>query len=321
MALAKTHFKLGLFTLAALAAGLIAAFALGARSIRDETIPCHVYFDESVQGLEVGAPVKYRGVTIGSISSIGIAPDQRHVHVELALRATDMQRIGLVQRGKAGAMFNVPPELRAQLGSQGITGVKYLNFDFFNVQTDPPPTLPFPAAPNTIPAVPSLFKSLEDSLGGALGDLPALLTSAQTTLRQVELLVAALNKQGLPERLAKGLQEATLAVGDARRILKDLEGQRLPAKVGGAIDGLKRALTKLDGILDRVDGDDGLVTSAKRATDAVGGAGDSVAGTAGDLDHVLRDISEAAQALRDLAQSLERDPDMLLKGRAPEGEP
>lgn len=321
MAVAKTHFKLGLFTLAALAAGLIAAFALGARSIGDETIACHVYFDESVQGLETGAPVKYRGVAIGSISSISIAPDRRHVHVELSLKVSDMQRIGLVPRGKTGAMFAVPPELRAQLGSQGITGVKYLNFDFFDERAQPPAKLPFAVPPNTIATAPSLFKSLEDSLGGALAGVPTLLASAQTTLAQIELLVGALNERDLPELLAKGLQEATLALGDARRILKDLDGQRLPARVGVAIDSLKRALTKLEGVLGRVDADDGLLSSAKRASDSVGDAGNSVAHTAGELDHVLRDISEAAQALRDLAQSLERDPDMLLKGRSPAGEP
>ena len=54
---------------------------LGARSLQKEVGRYVSYFDESVQGLDVGSPVKFRGVTIGTVGGIDVAPDHRHVEV------------------------------------------------------------------------------------------------------------------------------------------------------------------------------------------------------------------------------------------------
>ena len=67
MSAASTHFKLGIFTVLAIVAVLAAAFGLGWRGVKSDTVRYHTYFDETVQGLELGSPVKYRGVLIGSV--------------------------------------------------------------------------------------------------------------------------------------------------------------------------------------------------------------------------------------------------------------
>ncbi|HEY5946390.1 MAG TPA: MCE family protein, partial [Kofleriaceae bacterium] len=87
-----TQFKLGLFAVIALIGIAAAAVGLGIRGARKETIRYETYFDESAQGLELGAPVKYRGVRIGNVSDISIAPDRKQVRVGLAIdRATAVQ--------------------------------------------------------------------------------------------------------------------------------------------------------------------------------------------------------------------------------------
>jgi len=79
-----THFKLGLFTLLGIAAVVAVALGLGLDRKHD-VITYHTYFDESVQGLDVGASVRYRGVLIGSVSEVRVAPDNRHVDAVLSL--------------------------------------------------------------------------------------------------------------------------------------------------------------------------------------------------------------------------------------------
>ena len=68
-------------------------------------------------------------------------------------------------------------------------------------------------------------------------------------------------------------------------------------------------------VLDRLDGDKGIMASVKGATDAFGEMGRNGRGTQRDLEATLRDVSEAAEAIRTLAESLDRDPDMLIKGK------
>ena len=81
MSAPTNHFKLGLFVLGALGASMGAAVAFGASAAKHQTVTYHTFFNESVQGLDVGTPVKYRGVPIGVVAGIDIAPDRRHVDV------------------------------------------------------------------------------------------------------------------------------------------------------------------------------------------------------------------------------------------------
>ena len=72
-------------------------------------------------------------------------------------------------------------------------------------------------------------------------------------------------------------------------------------------------------MLDRVGGETGLVATAQRSVSSFGEVGRNVTGATRDLDQTLGEIREAAAAIRLLADELEREPDILLKGRAREG--
>src|SRR5215213_2917631 len=181
MAAPTNHYKLGLFVILGIAATIMIAVGLGAQSMRKETVTYHTYFNESVQGLDVGSPVKFRGVTIGHVSAIEVAPDHRHVEVIEELDEKDIKRLGLAETNPVGhglkkkeLRFSIPPDLRAQLGSQGITGVKFIAIDFFDPKSNPPLPLPFAAADNTIPAATSMMKNLEDTISKAAEKLPEL---------------------------------------------------------------------------------------------------------------------------------------------------
>src|SRR5205807_5729109 len=92
---ATNHWKLGLFVLLAVGTMLGALFWLGARRFRRESFRAVSYFDESVQGLDVGSPVKFRGVTVGTVADITIAPDHRHVQVTSNIYVDALVRLSL----------------------------------------------------------------------------------------------------------------------------------------------------------------------------------------------------------------------------------
>jgi phospholipid/cholesterol/gamma-HCH transport system substrate-binding protein len=320
MSTRSNHFKLGLFVLVAIAGVLATAGALGARSAQQETVTYHTYFNESVQGLELGSPVKFRGVTIGVVEAIEIAPDHRHVDVVAQLSVDDIRRMGLSEDSPGGGQvrFVVPADLRAQLGSQGITGVKFVLIDFFDPASNPPPELPFPTPENYIPAASSLFKNLEDSVVKAVDRFPEVADSIVAITARIDAILREFqDRQGLEKAVAM-LENANLAVNEMRGVLQRFDKAGVPDRAAKTIDNLDRAVTKMHTVLDGVGGDAGLLASAQRATNAFGDFGVSAHGATDEFTTALRDLSAAARSIRELAEALERDPDMLLKGRKKE---
>jgi ABC-type transporter Mla subunit MlaD len=319
MAAPTNNYKLGLFVIVGFAAAIVAGILFGAARFRKDTIKYHSYFNESVQGLDLGAPVKFRGVTIGNVAAIEIAPDHRMVDVISELDTNDVKRMGLTESGtKHGKdRFLIPPDLRAQLGSQGITGVKFVAIDFFDVKSNPTPVLPFPVnTEHYIPATPSMMKNLEDSITKAMDGLPVMVDAVVMIMGRVDRLLATLEKENVSGKAASTLGHADEVMTTLQATLARLDKADIGGKAAGTITDLNVAVNKMNKVLDRLDGDGGLLASAQHATDAFGEMGRSGQGTQRDLEATLRDVSEAAAAIRGLMDSIDRDPDMLLKGRA-----
>lgn len=314
------YFKIGLFVLLGLAAALVTAVAFGANRVKRETLAYYTYFNESVQGLELGSPVKYRGVNIGTVARIDIAEDKRHVEIGAELDMASIRRLGLTETATAGeggrTRFAVPPELRTQLQSQGITGLKFLAIDFFNPETNPVPVLPFATPENYIPAAPSLIKSLEDSITRAADSLPVMGEQIASSLKRVDKMLEELQKEDVAGKAVATLENVNGTLTDLRDTVKRINQANIPEKAAGTLAKVDIAVARLDAVLRRVDGDTGLVASATRATDAFGEVGRSAHGTTRDLDTTMREFREAINSVRDLVESLDRDPDMLLKGRS-----
>jgi phospholipid/cholesterol/gamma-HCH transport system substrate-binding protein len=310
MSSASRHFKLGLLALAALTAVVLIAVALGLRGLGAATVDYHTYFDESVQGLDVGAPVKYRGVRIGSVASIAVAPDRKHVGVGLALTADQAERLGLAEAN---------PELRTQLSTQGLTGVKFVEIDFADPSANPPPELPFPPGSHYVPARTSTIKSLEESLQGIGERLPELVDRAVSTLTKLEAMLDELRDEKVPRRIAEAVAGVATAVGDVRRFTQNLDRARLGDRAVDTLGRIDAAAARLTAALDQVTGEHGLIARARSAFDAVGNAGAGASHSAAEIDRVLRQIGDAALAFRELVEDIDREPDMLVKGRARSG--
>jgi paraquat-inducible protein B len=328
MSAPTNHWKLGLFVVSAVLIGLSTAVVLGARTFRKETVSYTSYFDEAVTGLEAGSPVTFRGVKIGNVSLIDVAPDRRHVEVQYELGVAVLSRIRLAKREGKNTKLPVTYDLRVQLNSSGLTGTKYLQIDFFDVsQTPPPPELPFPVAENYIPATPSTMKNLESAVVRAVDQFPVVAQAVSELVRQLGLLISDVHDQQLPDKAAEVLGGANQMVASANRLLGDFRRKLAQVKVDqltlearSAIGNMSLALVKLQKVLDRVDGAGGILANAERATSSLGQAATGARNVGPELSDTLRDVREAAASMRELLDALERDSDMLIKGRARAGE-
>ena len=312
------HWKLGLFVVMGFLVMVACAFFFGARSIATESVTFASFFDESVQGLDVGAPVKFRGVTVGTVTSIDVAADHRHVGVSYDLTSKDLGALGLGSGAprEGSARVPVPPELRVQLVSAGITGVKFLQIDFFEPEAYPPVSLPFKPPENTIPAVASVMKNLENSVVHAMDRVPALSDQLVLVLARVSNLLEDVQAQKLPEKLAVTLNHLDLLLAETQTSLRAMEPGKLSRGLRELLEGLNAALKNINGLLARVGGDKGLLSSAQRATEAVASSAQNADHVGPAVEDALRDVQNAAQAVQRLAESLDRDPSMIIKGRA-----
>ena len=290
---ATNHWKLGLFVLVSVGVMLGSLFWLGARRLRRDSFPAISYFDESVQGLDVGSPVKFRGVTVGTVSDITIGPDHRHVQVTADMYVDALVRLGLREHAPRKGEEFIAPNWRVQLASAGITGVRFIQTDFFDPERYPLPQLPFEPPWNYVPSVPSTLKNVEESAVELLNRLPILADRAKDTLADVRKTL------GTVDRFAN---ELTAEDGSFNLAL----GQ------------LRTAAARLDKALD--DAQVGRTTSAFRDTaSSLGQAAASVGDSRAELQASLVALREALESVRALADSLERDPSVLLRGPRADG--
>jgi len=326
MSAPSNHWKLGLFVVVGVSLFLVLMVVLGASSLKKESVAYETYFDESVQGLDVGSPVKFRGVTIGNVSAIDIAPDRRHVEVTSAITVSQLVSLKLVDTSQKARLlpFNrhrpvtlaVPGDLRMQLESAGITGVKFISIDFFDVKDNPPPDLPFPVPPNYIPAAASTLKSLEDAVVKAVNRFPEIADQLVLVTTRVNRLLGAIDDEKIPQEAGTTLRQASGLLATLQASAKQADVGALSADARHAISGMNGAIAHLDALLTRAGGEGGLLASAQRATDSIGDLAGGAKGIGVELGDTLRGLREAADSIQRLSDALDTDSDMLLKGRA-----
>ncbi len=179
-----SYFRIGLFivvALAILAGGLI---ALGAGQMFRPRIYIETYVDGTVQGVDVGSPVKFRGVPIGRVSGInftfneyGASSQVDRFNYVLILMEIDREMFpGMFSENLTPVIEkNVEQGLRARIEPQGITGINYIEINYVN-------------DPNQFPPLAVNWKPHYYYIPSAPGQLTNMLDSINSIMRQVEQL-------------------------------------------------------------------------------------------------------------------------------------
>jgi ABC-type transporter Mla subunit MlaD len=187
-----------------------------------------------------------------------------------------------------------------QLASAGITGVRFLQTDFFDPERYPPPQLSFPPPWNYVPSARSTLKSVEDSALDILNRFPDLEGDAREALADLRKTLASV------DRIADWLQADD---GSFNRLLVELRSTAV--RLQRALDEAKLGptTTSLRGAADQVEG------AAAQVKSAAAGVGD----LRGELASSLDDLRATLEAVRALAERLERDPSTLIRGPRADG--
>ncbi len=326
MASVKTTFSVGLFLICGLSVVVVAVVWLGMSNYFEKGSFFVAYFDESVQGLDQDSPVKYRGVRIGRVNKIGVAPDGELIEVVLKIE-TDF-------RPHHGS-----EDIVAQLKSVGITGLMFIELEQRGAKV-PDVVPPFSFAPphTVIPTraseISKLFKGIEDiiALFRALDadeisrQLTSALSKINTAIDQAELVTlasdvhtAVLNVQRLvqPEPFNRMLSAIEKAAGGV---------DKMAGNADGGIDEIRQTVTHLDGVLTASGQDVNQITAelkvaAQDIKKSMQAAASLLGNTDQQVDHLQRQmmvtltrIEQATTTLNRLLSEVASQPSQLVFG-------
>ncbi len=332
-----SYFRIGVFVLTGVGILLATIIIIGGAAIFQKTIPAETYFNESVQGLDIGAPVKYRGVSLGRVSNIGFISNKyrnkensqssRYVLVEMELREDLMQDFLSMKQMRKRLQQIVEKGLRVRLTTQGLTGVAFLEINFFDPKTNPP--LPITWEPESMyfPSAPSTMSRLEaalDAVGGVMRDLEKVnfagfaqtlddfITTLDNSLKEAnvkdigELLVQSLAE--LRDTLKRVhtlvnnpkadsiIPDTSATMASARSIVETGEG-----RIGKAFVAIEEAATNIQRVsvnLDTLLGDPALAKSAQKLPETLANVNDAskdIRRSAAELDRLLRGLNSVLQ--------------------------
>jgi len=316
---------IGLFLVGALVLAVLAVATLASNTWFQRRTTFIAFFPESVNGLENGAPVKFQGVPVGTVSDIMIEINQQDKTFQVPVKfKIDLPRLTT----HLGTYINLSDTvvlrhqiengLRAQLQMESfVTGLLYIELAY---RTDSTPPRLANAADDypEIPTSPSMMAAIGGGAGSVLSEVMKILNRVNNMLS--ELSMAEINRAVVQSSQAI---EGLVSSPEVKRVLRDIPG--MTEQVNKTMTEVQRLATRAEAAIDPMQTQiTGASTEAiatlkalRKTIDETQGLLSADAGPGYALQGALTSLREAADALRLLISSLEQNPDMLLRGKKP----
>jgi len=284
------YFRLGAFVLVAIGVLIAVILTFGSGKFFKQAFYLETYIKQSVTGLDAGAAVRFRGVKIGQVTSIGLTGDtyekdlpfdqrKQYVVVRMKIFGEELTREQL--------NHFVKENLRARVKSMGITGVNYIEFDFVKNASEYPP-LPFTWDP-MYPVMPAMPNETDEIISG------------------IQKFIASANEMNI-ERTQKKLDEVlmnlnTMMVGDSK-----------------GNEGLVRSVKDLNLLLSRiakVTDKDELDILMRELVGAVTSLRQTITSIQGDTGATLENLKQTSENLNELSRIASQSPASLIWAEPP----
>ena len=326
MASVKTKLAVGLFVVAGFSMVVVAVIWLGMSNYLEKGKFYVAYFDESVQGLDRDSPVKYRGVSIGKVHRIGVAPDANLIEVILKIET------GL----------KLDNTIVAQLKSVGITGLMFVELG--KKRPEDHLVSPGDAFDSSYPVIdtrPSEIKKImeavsdillefkEMDINGVLESLRSMLARLEQTMEEAQLKTLSQDIQvaikdirsSMDPEYWKTMLDSVATSADNIDALST-EGRETIAKINTTLESYDRLATENSDDIHALLSD--MRTSLDNINKLTGSSGDLLVQTnreiislAGELRKSLRTYDQAGRNLNRFLEQIADHPSQLFLGEPP----
>jgi len=326
---------IGLFVVGAIALAIVGVAAIGSGQMFATRTTFISYFDESVNGLDVGAPVKFKGVPIGEVTDINLRIDLDdetfQVPVQYAINldpVTDTTGAPLDLDNPSLLREQVTNGLRARLQLESIvTGKLYVELTYVS----DPDSVVYAHARSPRLEIPTVLSPLAKLGEGASGlvtnlrqfdvtqinenlvtflvnankkleeiDAEEINRSALTTIESIREVFESEDVRAALEDMPKATEQLRTTTSDAQSLI-----QRLDEGVDPTAEELKKTSKELRTTLQE------MRSTMKEVNQTIS----TDSGVGYQMQEALSNLSDATKALRVLIQSLERNPSMFIRGR------
>lgn len=323
---------IGAFVLAGVGLLVIGVLIFGGRELFQEKQKFVTYFEGSVQGLRVGSNVLFRGVRVGYVTDIDVITDESMLNYQIPVTFEILpESVTLISGGKA---FGSPTTTSSRLDDMIRAGLRTrLDVESFVtgqlvVDMDMHPDTkavfrgqnpPFPEIPSIPSGIQQVMQRIEaflsnvqqkvpldqvvEDLLGAIRGIDRLVNSPDlaASLAGINKLVNARETQDLPAALNGAMTELQAATRDARALIGNVDRRLDPAleKAVPLMEQLGATLKEGEAVLSLARGQ--LASNPE---------------TAAQLAAALRELERSARSIRVLVDSLEREPEALIRGKS-----
>lgn len=285
---------IGIFVVGAIAIVVAGVLILGGGSFMKKRTTFVMYFDGSIKGLNVGAPVVFRGVKVGSVSDIRMEFDPAtmtiNIPVYVEFHPESVTRLSGESKPRENIAILVEKGLRAQLEMQSlVTGMLMVAVDFF------------PGTPTRrvgrhedvleVPTVPTAFQALSRTI-----EELQLEELVEKISRAVDSFDSFVNSPDL----AASVRSLDATLIDVRRLMANVDGQIEPL-----IESVNKATEATSAVLEQ----------ATRTLDQVDGVLAEDGAPRYELINVLQELTAAARSIRVVAEYIEQHPEATLRGK------
>jgi len=242
MADQKTKFTVGLFLAGGICIALLAVIWLGMSRFLEKGHNYVTYFNESVQGLDIDSPVKYRGVSVGRVESIKVAPDSKLIQVVLKIESGQ----------------TLENDILAQLKAVGITGSMFIELDRKKKgEPDRSPTLSFPSEYPIVASKPSNISELLQGIDDVLKqirslDLGGISGKAKLALDNMSQMIADANVKGLSSELGSSLKSVSRILNNQRWDNIVVSVEEASKTLNTLTDNANKSLLRVDDTIGRI---------------------------------------------------------------------
>ena len=321
---------IGIFVIGAIALVVIAIVVLGSGKFFKKTIKAVCFFEGSVGGLNIGAPVVFKGVRIGSVTDVVLRADSKtltfSIPVYIELEPDKITVIGA--RPKLGQNLKtfIDRGLRAQLETQSIvTGQMQVGLDLL-----PDKPAKFVGAETKYPEIPTVQTPLQE-LAQKIQKLPI-----EEIFGKVSSTLDAINKVAQSPEITEAIRSLNLTLTDARKLVQNVDSRigPLASSIQGTVDDYGKLARNADkkvetlslGLGDTIKEIQTAVSSIEKT---LGEAQATLAQArqtlsedstlASEITETLEEVQKGARSIRLLADYLARHPETAIWGKKKSG--